>query len=220
MLTCLKSLLNSIRLATMFKIYITVVDDHSDCLQQMQDLLEVFKVNYEIINLEDTGNGESLKKCYDIAIIGKSDKIFFLEDDYLLHPNTITEILMDHSNFSKKLPDVALVPYDYPDNYIRPEFMNIPSHIVLGVQRHWRTITNSTCTFLCNRSLISKYWELFELLTHYGEYGIGEDETINKIWTSGSVFLLAPLPSLAVHLHKHTISPYIDWENIWNLNHI
>ena len=197
---------------------LTVVDDHSDeaCLENMQAVLSRNRHPSTIVPLEDTGNGRSIKRCHEIGLVTDKALVYFVEDDYLHHPDAIVEMCLDHATFTRRLGrEVALFPCDYPDNYVRPEFINAPSYLALGLRRHWRTVTNSTCTFFVTKQFISQHWEALDGLAHYGDPGISEDGTINRVWQR-DVILMAPIPSLAVHLHDGTKSPHVDWRALWD----
>jgi hypothetical protein len=218
-LRSLNSLLNTMAISGC-NLALTIVDDHSDdeYLSNMRNLLQKYSCDAEIINLKDTGNGPSLKQCYDIAKNTDMDLVFFVEDDYLHHPITLKEMIYSYYNFTENLgKEIGLFPCDYPDNYKRIDTMNTPSWIALGKERHWRTVTSSTCTFLCSKNVVNEYWQLFDGMGAYGIVeGINEDTTINRIWNNGNAFMLAPLPSLSVHLHLGIESPFINWQDWWN----
>jgi len=189
-----------------------------ESLDIISSILQLCNHTTEIIELEDTGNGASLKQCYALGKDSGYDLIFFVEDDYLHDINVIDEMIVSYNMFSGNLPkEVGMFPCDYPDNYTRPEFFNVPSFIALGKSRHWRTVSNATCTFLCTRKLINDHWELFDKMSYYGESGISEDTTLNNIWRQAA-FLFAPMPSLSVHLHENTTSAFINLQDMWREN--
>ena len=213
-----------------FDLRLIIIDDHSskECLENMKKILKICKYPSEIINMETTGNGASLKVVYDWALKNGRDYLFFVEDDYLHAPTCINEMFNDHKIFQKKLNhEVALSPCDNPDNYSKPQYENIPCNIGLGKNRHWRTVTNSTSTFFCSHEILKKYWMYFEVMTNYGK-GEKKNEVMvrNEIWkkpfTDGSgAFLLNPIPSLSIHLQYATEfenqqSPFIDWKKWWD----
>jgi len=216
-LRCLNSLVNSINLTNNnFKLKLTIVDDHSnsDCLSNIETILKKCKCDNNIVNLAETGNGNSLKECYNIAKVSDNDLIFFVEDDYLHNSNVINEMLLSYNIISSHIQkEIALFPCDYPDNYTRPELLNIPSFIALGNSCHWKTIINSTSTFLCTKKLINDNWNVFDEMTNFK---LGSVNNFYKIWRSNNAFLLSPLPSLSIHLHQNTKSSFIDWKKLWN----
>jgi glycosyltransferase involved in cell wall biosynthesis len=228
-LRSLYSLIKTINQAD-FDLRLIIIDDHSskECLENIEKILKICKYPAEIINMETTGNGASLKTVYDWALKNGRDYLFFIEDDYLHAPTCMSEMLYDHITFQKKLNhEVALSPCDNPDNYLKQSYSNLPCNIGLGENRHWRTVTNSTSTFFCSHEILKKYWTYFEVMTNYGK-GEKKDEVIvrNKIWekpfTDGSgAFLLSPIPSLSIHLQYATEfeeqrSPFINWKEWWN----
>lgn len=209
---------------------LVIVDDHSsaECLESMRKLLRLCRFPTEIISIEDRGNGASLKAAYEWALKNGRRVLFFAEDDYLYDLTCMDEMVYVYRVFREKLKhEVALFPCDYPDNYMKPKYSNIPSHIVLGKKRHWRTIVNSTCTFLCSNKLLKDYWKYFEPMTRYeSDESVSEETTYNKLWKmpyidGGGAFLFSPIPSLSVHLQYATDfedqrSPFINWKEWWD----
>jgi hypothetical protein len=216
---CLFSVINSINNFKNFNGKLTIVDDHSDesFLKNIKNLLNDYSnFENEIINLEKTGNGNSMAKCYEIGKYSKENLLLFLEDDYLCFPTMIEELITDYEKITNHMGiDIGMFPCDYPDNYHDERFMKIPSHILLGNERHWRTSSNSTFTFMVSKQSLLNYWNLFFKASFYGEIGISEDNSINQVWQK-HVPLFAPIPSLAIHLHQGTESPNVDWKKLWD----
>lgn len=169
-------------------------------------------------------SGESKKNlCY----FGQ-DNFFFVEDDYLHEINCIPEMLFELDFFKMKLNnEVALFPYDNIDNYMQAAKNNVPCFMSLGQRRHWRTVTNSTGTFLCSRVTLERYWYLFERMGEYDtDPSVNEDNSRNVIWTgpyknAGGAYLLSPIPTLSLHFHfKEHLSPFVDWKEWWEKNEV
>ena len=50
-----------------------------------------------------------------------------------------------------------MCPSDYPYLYMNNEKTNI----LIGSNKHWRTINKTLCTFMLSKNLLCKYWENF-----------------------------------------------------------
>lgn len=132
-------------------------------------------------------------------------------------------MLEAHTLFKRKCEgrEVALHPYDDPNNYLSPIFSQHNCRVLYGTRRHWRTNTHTTNTCWVEATTLRRNWELFERLARYSStpYGVKhhifEESTINKIWRE-QILLFTPLPSLALHLqyeaHK---DPFLDWRRWW-----
>ena len=224
-LRCINSLITSINL-TDADLRLIVVDDHSskEGIKSIKSLVGKCKYPTEIIGTTERGNGNSLKACYEWAKSEGRDYLFFVEDDYLHDPMCVPEMLCDYGIFKAKLNshEIALFPYDNIDNYVQAYKNNIPCFMTLGSRRHWRTVSNSTSTFLCSKNILERYWFLFEKITHYDENQfVNRDNTTNVIWMApyrgaGGAYMLSPIPTLALHLHfKEHLSPFVDWKKLW-----
>ena len=224
MMGCIRSLIDSMNLVERVPLRLIIVDDHSEKFEAIMSLSELCK--HPVVSVpmgETSGNGASLKTCYDWALINGSDYLYFVEDDYLHAPHCLPEMFSDLDFIRIKLRnhEVGLFPYDNIDNYMQGEKNSIPSFITLGSKRHWRTVSNTTCTFMCSKDILQKYWYLFELATHYGEDGVTEDNTFNQIWSApmkqaGGAWMLSPIPTLAHHLHfREHLAPFTNWEDWW-----
>lgn len=208
-LKCLKSLAiscSSYKGAAKIKIYL--VDDSSGdaVIKKMEDILNYFKLNYEVHRGNFKNNGLSLQYCYSLAD-KLDDIIYFCEDDYFHLEKAIPAIidayetkLIGNSNFS-------IFPADYPDSYEKI----YPSYIFLSKFSHWRSVAGSTGTLVIPFKLFKKYRKYFDMFAEYNIKGRGGEEiSLNKIWQE--VPLLTPIPSLVTHLHEISLAPLIDWK--------
>lgn len=155
-----------------------------------------------------TGNAASIGHCLDIAYNCKEDLIFFMEDDYILHPDCIKLMVGAQEHFSSVLRvPVCMHPTDYPDRYTGKVD---PCVILLHGDRHWRTIYKTTGTFLIPRDALLANWQNISKFRYYGlRPGCDEDSTINTTYRTFPCF--SPIPGLAHHLqYIHTLSPYLD----------
>lgn len=203
-----------------------IIDDHSAELKEIEKLIEKCNHSIEVISLEDTGNGASMYACFKWAKNNGTDRLFFVEDDYLHGINCIPEMIYEYDFFKIKLNhEVALFPCDNMDLYMQPQKNIIPCNIGVGRKRHWRSTMFSPYTFLCSKEILERYWYLFAMSEEYGkDPNVDESTTVNLIWSApyrnaGGAFLLSPIPSLSLHFHfKEHLSPFIDWESWWDKN--
>ena len=64
-----------------------------------------------------------------------ADLIYFVEDDYIHTPSTITEMIFAYEKFNTIFSkDLILLPSDYPYLYSKDE----DTKIYLGEKYHWR----------------------------------------------------------------------------------
>jgi len=207
---CFSALIRSISLSPVKGTTLTVVDDHSSAELKEFVLDNTKGLCLRFVSLDsETGNGASLKQCYQEGINSKAELLFFLEDDYLLAPEAVSELLGASEHFSRSLGRVILHPIDEPDRYRKP----YPSYILLGPDRHWRTVKHTTGTFMLPYSILVDYWGKYMNFTEYGiTPGVSEDNTINLVYSE--IPCLSPIPGLAHHMqYEHTLSPFKRWES-------
>ena len=208
---CFNSLIDSIEHAKEQGIDIdfTIIDDNSS--DEMREYLCTHRptTRYGVNMFRDfqgTGNGASLKACYEFARDAHSDHIFFIEDDYLFNKTAIFECFdiakRGALTFAK---DVCVHPVDYPDRYTRQIY---PSYVMLGRKRHWRTIKETTGTFMITKAILAEQWNNYMAFADIGiKPGVNEGNTINVVYEKYPC--LSPLPTLAEHYQENfTLSPY------------
>lgn len=151
----------------------------------------------------------------DIALMQKpTERIYFLEDDYIHAPNSY-DILVE--GFSMGFPYYTL--YDHPDKYKDPSIGGNPlcqggaenTRVYLTHSCHWKMTNSTTMTFATNVR------------------NLEEDEMIMRKWTrdkhpddmqmffelrKNEKMLLSPMPSYATHGDTGHISPLRDWRKI------
>ena len=92
------------------------------------------------------------------------------------------------NNFSNKFGRViAIRPDDDVFTYSpNTKYSQMPCRILLGTERHWRTLNNTHHTFFTHVDVFKNYWELFASLAKYYKITtVNEDGTINTIWSDG-----------------------------------
>lgn len=224
MLRCTQSLVTSINEAS-GDILLRVFDDHSSpaAIAPLHRILDGCRHPVEFVALTDRGYNASCVASFSRARDDARDLVYFVEDDYLHAPSAIPEMLEAHAFFKDKRSgdEVALHPFDDPDNYLSPIYSQHDCRILYGPRRHWRTNTHTTNTCWVEAATLRRNWELFDRLARYSstpyglEHHIFEESTINKIWRE-QVLLFTPLPSLALHLqYAAQKDPFLDWQRWW-----
>ena len=216
-LSCLHSLIQSMKSCHYPSLTLTIIDDHSnnDCILKIKQLLAECPFPCHFIEMNTTGNSESIRTNYDYARANCSELIYFVEDDYLHESSAIKEMLEAYTNLKISTQrEVVVHPCDYPDRYDAP----YPSIIFKSPTRYWRSIHHTTGTFLLSRTTFDQHWSKYEAFSGYGSIpGITEDNTINQVYATVPCF--SPMPSLALHFQdEKTLSPYVDWQKLWNEN--
>lgn len=218
---CVSSLLRSCRQAKLAfserTLKLVVVDDHSDPRSQreLQALLASSGLHWDWTEVSGSGNGDSLRTCYEYARRSPSPLTYFVEDDYLHFENCVTEMLATYGLLRSQLSrDPVILPYDCPDRY-HPTRLE-PAIIAMGSDRHWRSVFHSSGSFMVNHETLIEHWPTYmeftlldKLPQHY------EADTINRIYKQVPCF--SPVPSLALHMGDHgSESPFVDWRALWS----
>jgi len=216
----------------LINVIINVIDDNSkkENLYQLENILSKKKLNYKIINhdnsehkneikqqknIETYSNLSSLLKCYQIAKQNGKDIIYFVEDDYLHLESSLEEMIGTYERISSQLnKDLFICPSDYPYLYTNNEKTNL----LIGNKRHWRTINKTLCTFMTSKRFLDKYWDNFykTCIDRNDPF----EKFLNEIYKTE--ICVSPIKSLAVHLTNinsgYGLSPFIDYKSIWDEN--
>lgn len=212
----LRSLINALMVleqTSLAQLRLTVLDDHSDeeSVQYLRTSLAACPFATEFISLPTAGNGPSLRAAYERGRASAADLLFFAEDDYLHEPTALFEMLLTYCSFSQNLnrKEVGLFPVDYGDRYTEGI---LPSRIVLGSHRHWRTVQSTTGTFFIPRKTLEDQWQWFMLFSEH----VVEEANLNNVWKNHTI-MFSPIPTLAYHLHEENIlPPFTDWKKLWD----
>ncbi len=235
-LRSLKSLLKSINFCkekySNIKIKIIIIDDNTNesNLSKIKNLISknnlniVFKkVDHEkykkIIkeqkNEQTYSNLASLLCCYESAKENTDDLVFFVEDDYLHFEPMMEEMIASYERISSQInKDIFMCPADYPYLYMNNEKTNV----LIGNKRHWRTVSETLCTFMTSKKFLEKYWDNFykTCLNRHDPF----EKYINEIYKSE--ICVSPLKSLSVHFtnvnSSYGLSPFIDYKKLWTEN--
>ena len=235
-LRCLNSLIKSIiylkEKNNNLNIKVKIIDDNSnnENLKKINDLIKKSGVNIEIINHnndnhkneikkqtsnETFANLSSLLKCFEIGKNEGEDLIFFVEDDYLHFKTCLNEMISTYERISSQTnKDLFLCPSDYPFLYMNEKQTNL----LIGSNRHWRTIDKTLCTFLTSHNLIKKYWDNFynNCLDRHDPF----EKYLNMIYEKE--ICISPIKSLSIHLtninSSYGLAPFIDYKSLWDEN--
>jgi len=209
-----------------------IVDDNSseENLSQIRKIIENKNIDivaldhskYQNIikkqkNKETFANLASLLTCFEIGKEKGEDLIFFIEDDYLHFEPMLEEMIASYERIASQInKDIFMCPADYPYLYMSNEKTNI----LIGNKRHWRTINKSLCTFLTTKNLLDKYWDNFYQTCLDRHYPF--EKYLNEIYKNE--ICISPLKSLSLHLtninSSYGLSPFIDYEKLWEENKI
>ena len=230
----LVSLIKSIEIASEnlsninFDLIVTDTNSHENDIKKIKDILNRSKIKNKFISV-DLKNFESkinqgyskakfsnMANFYNSLLIAKNEKadlFYFVEDDYLHTPNTITEMVFSYEKFYSIFSnDVVLLPADYPYLYTKDE----NTKIYLGEKSHWRLVSESLVTFMMSKSLLEKNFNDLERMGI--EWVDPWEKPLHEIYNTN--LCLSPIPSLAVHCANINsvfgVSPFINLKNLWD----
>ena len=235
-LRSLKSLLRSINFSKTkypnIKFKIIIVDDKSkeENLDKIRKLIygnsldvSITSLNYDKYketikpqkNDQTFSNLASLLQSFELGKEHSEDLVFFVEDDYLHFEPMMEEMIASYERISSQVnKDIFMCPADYPYLYMNNEKTNI----LIGNKRHWRTISQTLCTFMTTKSLLNKYWNNFHntCLDRNDPF----EKLLNEIYIKE--FCISPLKSLSLHLtnvnSSYGLSPFINYKKLWDEN--
>lgn len=146
---------------------------------------------------------ELMELVLDLANNYPSEIIYICEDDYL-HTNIAIPSM---KNIFAQGYKGFYVPYDYPDRYTIDRSKACELHA--GPYGHLRTIPSATLTM----AALGATWLYFkyDLL----RAGVFADDS----WTwkaFAQVGAISPVPGHSTHLQDGCISPYVNWDHIYN----
>lgn len=223
---CFMSIAISIQNFKLQDVKLWIIDDHSK-----KSLLEYFStvcknkdIELEIVSMNEKGFNNSAFKQFEYCKEKGREWVYSVEDDYLHFPESIKIMYEAANNFSNKFGRViAIRPDDDVFTYSpNTKYSQMPCRILLGTERHWRTLNNTHNTFFTHVDVFKNYWELFaSLAKYYKVTTVNEDGTINTIWSDGvgkdgPVPLLSPIPTLAVHISQNNEPPFVNYKKLWD----
>jgi len=210
-----------------------IIDDNSEenIITKTKTLLEKFKVNYKVINLNiqefenlidpkvDKQSRHNLASIYKSVFFAKEyskDLIYFVEDDYLHVDDFFEEIIFAYQKLATETQrDIFLCPSDYPYLYTDN---NNATKVTLGNKRHWQIVDHSLGTFLTSKKILLQYWDNFQ--NYCNKRNEPFEAPLDEIYKTELAF--SPIPTLAIHITNaktiYGLSPFSNIEKIWNDN--
>ena len=95
---------------------------------------------------------------------------------------------------------------------------NEKTNVLIGSNRHWRTVNKTLCTFMTSKKLLIDYWNNFQKTCEDRHDPF--EKYINEIYEKEYCF--SPIPSLAMHATNintiYGLPPNFDWKKIWEEN--
>jgi hypothetical protein len=159
------------------------------------------RYNTEFINVRS--NEKSLLRTFDIADDLQGDVIYFIEDDYLHLPHSISTVLNGAKHFK------LVNGYDHLDRYIRTDDITKDKESIAFLKStncHWRTSESTCCTWAATREMWN---DIKESARHYKL----EDRKFFRNLYKNNIRLWVPMPGVATQVDDK-LSPGINWENI------
>lgn len=187
--------------------------------------INIFSLNHENYkdkikqqkNHQTFSNLASLLQCFELGKEHGEDLIYFIEDDYLHFEPMLEEMIASYERIASQVnKDIFMCPADYPYLYMNNEKTNI----LIGNKRHWRTVSQTLCSFMTTKALLDKYWDNFynTCLDRHDPF----EKYLNEIYKEE--FCISPLKSLSLHLtnvnSSYGLSPFIDYKKLWDANEV
>jgi GT2 family glycosyltransferase len=147
-----------------------------NCPGEYDDLFRKYfnEKDLELIKLDGIGNQNTFIKQLDILLRqNDADYVYLAEDDYYYFKDQFSEIF----SFMKSNEDVHFIsPFDHKDYYTE-SLHDYKYEIRVSNEKHWRTATCSTCTFISSKSTLEKTHKIFRTYRH-------KKNTDGPIWLS------------------------------------
>jgi len=219
-LRCLRSLVRSVNHALSHNqdrsIELILLDDRSDAepLTNLEKELKALHCPYTVETTKETGQGNSLHQQFAEGA-QQNTLTYFIEDDYLHEENAIDVLWNFYTQITQQLhTHTLLYPQEHPVLYTD----HYPSYILLGPDRHWRSIRHATHSFLTHGHVVRDFWNCFENTKYVGikkKRKLGsEARTTNKLFHHIPAF--SPMKPAAIHLQfEDTVPPLYDWRGLW-----
>ena len=179
--------------------------------------LYIKKVNEknERVTQNQMSNMSNIHKSFLIAKKHCDDLIYFVEDDYIHNQESMKEMIITYERISSQInKEIILCPADYPYLYTKIDNTNI----FLGLNRHWRKVDETLCTFFTSKKMLEKHWDKFISMCQFEHYPF--EKPLHDIYKSEYCF--SPIPSLALHCTNVNsifgLSPNMNWNEVWEEN--
>lgn len=231
--TCFRSLYESARGAA---VSFQVLGD--DLSPAMKSFYQQYPVALD--NRAPMGNDQSILASVHMACaLPDEDWVYFCEDDYLHRPQAVPALLEIIDDLPRQLggqlrsrwtqwlsrgllakswmgAPVYIHPTDYPDRY-DPRDLRL-SLLLRTPRAHWRQIHGVTYTLLTQVKWVKKYRRVWERSARGANDGYLSKMLLTDVFRAGRGLALAPIPSLAAHLHDVSMPLYEQWESVYLAN--
>lgn len=170
-----------------------------------ENWISYYKDKFNLHQIYAGNDSKSFFKTTNIVLndktIKENDIIYFLEDDYVHHPDWV-DCVEDLFKLYSNLSYVSL--FDHLDKYYYPMYRDLVSKIIVTHKRHWRT-TPSTCgSFLIPKKIFLEDYDLLSTME-------GDHEKFLLLSRSRNRTVITPIPGLSSHCIVGVESPTIDW---------
>ncbi|CAB4133368.1 hypothetical protein UFOVP250_146 [uncultured Caudovirales phage] len=190
------------------KSFLTAVENAGDAVNKVifvhdgdgDILLKMIPEKFQVVKIDVKDNLQSLLKTLDIADeLGLDDDIYFVEDDYLHLPDSISEIAI-------AVKQLGLVNgYDHLDRYTRTDDIDYPKELKFVGNHHWRTAEATCCTYAVEKTLFK------QLSPTIRAFGLWDRGLFRHFWQQLGVGLWTAVPGLTTQVDLF-MSPGVDWE--------
>lgn len=195
----------------------------SEAEKRLIDILTK-KFGIEVEHLSTNSNTRAYAYMLNkVKTVVDTDKLLFVEDDYLWLPEAVSEMVTTFSNI--KGVDY-LTPYDHPVRY-DDEYcggMDLPhwgNKIFLSGGRHYRSQESTCMTFMTSGKIIKEDIDLHLKYSPEDKNCPNDRELFRRLQQLGGYvgdkkrrLLIGPMPSLATHVHLPFLAPIVDWEKL------
>lgn len=176
------------------------------------------------------GNDDSIRESFRVADTAKPDDwVYFCEDDYLHTPDSfkiLTDLIVNRKEVFGYKPrrlsleilvntstqPLIIHPPDYPDRY-KPRYRRF-SLLFVSSYAHWRQITNTTFTFLCEGKTVQKYRRILAKSAKNANDAYLSRRLFGGLLFFGKALCISPLKGISTHLHEGVMTPLVDWQAI------
>ena len=135
-----------------------------NCSEEYENLFKDIFSNYDVeyLNFPGVGNYKTFNKQLDILIDQKySDTVYVAEDDYIFLPNALKEAVHFINSSNERDSIDFLTIYDSLDFY-NMKFHDYKSTIKCYKNRHWRSISSTTLSFMTKRDTLKNTKNAFD----------------------------------------------------------
>jgi hypothetical protein len=172
----------------------------------------VTKYDQKIVTTEGGTETKSFTKLLDYVKaldIKDDDIVYFVEDDYLHLPNSLSVL---REIFSSSNVDYISL-YDHADKYMPGYFEHYArgfvSQLYVTEKCHWRTTPSTTNSYAMKFSTLKRDIDVHYKYSKTG-YISQDHAKFCELWNIGKS-LVTPIPGYSTHVENNLMSPTTDW---------